>query len=83
MFEILLSTWTTYLFLAWLAIVVVANLWPRKKNDIPPKAARPAQKRAESEFATRPFMDEIEPVQRERNTSSAIPKRTTQRRQPS
>lgn len=66
MIEILLSTWTTYLFLAWLAIVVVVNLSPRKKNDIHPKAARPAPRRAESEFATRTFMDEIEPVHRER-----------------
>ena len=31
MIEIILSHWATYLLLAWVAVIVVANVWPRRK----------------------------------------------------
>ena len=40
MFQIILSHWATYLFLAWALVIVVANLWPRKKAVSPPPSAR-------------------------------------------
>jgi hypothetical protein len=32
MLELLLSHWASYLFMAWFAVVLVVNLWPRKKR---------------------------------------------------
>jgi hypothetical protein len=40
MFQIILSHWATYLFLAWALVIVVANLWPRKKAESPPQGSR-------------------------------------------
>ena len=31
MIDIILSHWATYLLLTWVAVIVVANIWPRKK----------------------------------------------------
>jgi hypothetical protein len=40
MIEVILFHWTTYLFLAWLALIAVVNLWPRKPPGNPLKGAR-------------------------------------------
>ncbi len=32
MIKIILFHWATHLFLVWLMVIVVANLWPRKKR---------------------------------------------------
>ena len=37
MFNIILSHWATYLLLFWLAVIAVANLWPRKKPGAAPR----------------------------------------------
>jgi hypothetical protein len=37
MIEVILFHWTTYLFLAWLALIAVVNLWPRKTPGNPLK----------------------------------------------
>ncbi len=42
MLELLLSHWATYLFLAWFAVILVVNLWPRKKS-YPERTARGKQ----------------------------------------
>ena len=33
MLELLLSHWVSYLFLAWVAVILVVNLWPTKKSE--------------------------------------------------
>jgi hypothetical protein len=47
MFQIILSHWATYLFLAWALVILVANLWPRKKVDSPPPSGRYSAQKAE------------------------------------
>lgn len=66
MIELILFNWATYLFLLWVAVIVVVNFWPTKKPAPPPKAARLAPTRVKSEFPTASFEEERKLVHRTR-----------------
>ena len=40
MTEIIFSHWTTYVFLFWVLVIVVANLWPTKHQGGPVNSSR-------------------------------------------
>jgi hypothetical protein len=40
MIQIILSHWATYMYLAWVLVIVVANLWLRRNADSPSQHAR-------------------------------------------
>jgi hypothetical protein len=65
MIQTLFSHWATYLFLAWAVIVVIVNLWPRKKKDAP-GAASPVASRHVTAISARPFAEEMAPGHRQR-----------------
>ena len=58
MMEILLNRWATYLFLAWVAVCVIGNLWPRKRTDTHPRSTGLAPRQTEEELASDALMDD-------------------------
>jgi hypothetical protein len=66
MIDIILSHWATYLLLAWLALIIVANLWPRQKPGNSAKAVQISARRVERLSAVAPFEDQLEVAHRER-----------------
>ena len=45
MLELLLSHWASYLFLAWIAVILAVVLWPKKKSDSPAQTIHKKPKR--------------------------------------
>jgi hypothetical protein len=64
MIEIILSHWATYLLLAWVAVIVIVNLWPRKK-PAPPNVAPFTARRTERVSAAKSSDDQLELAHRE------------------
>jgi len=50
MFNILLYHWATYVFLAWVVVIVVANFWLRMRTPAPSKTACYVPNNAKSDF---------------------------------
>ncbi len=65
MIEIILSHWATYLLLGWIALIVVANLWPRKRPANRPITAQFSPRRAEKVSAAVSFKDGLELARRD------------------
>jgi hypothetical protein len=51
MINVMLTNWVTYVYIAWVIVLVVAALWPGKKGEGPGKSGRfsPASAVNESE----------------------------------
>jgi hypothetical protein len=54
MIELILSHWATYLFLVWVAFLLVGNLWATRKTG-PPAASDRAPTPTAPEFGVKPL----------------------------